>query len=356
MLRQLDRYLTNRFASVLGMALVSFVAIYVVVDLIDHLEDFMSYQVPPLGIARYYLHYIPYILVLTLPIGALLATLFVIGEMGSAYELVAIKAAGISMYRIAVPLLRLGLLICAVALLLAELVVPQSNDVRARILQMSPTGLIGGQMRHITRQDRAGYILYAAYYDRLDQRAGNVTIVQVTGDRPKRRIDADEMRWDEGGWLLLGATDRTFTEDGGHLTTHPQMRLPTLTIRPEDLARVDKRPDQMSFLELSDYIERMALVGEDASRWLVDLHLKIAFPFASFLMVWLGFPIAARSWRGGRAIYIGLTLIIGFLFFVCVRSGQALGRSGDLGPLIGAWGANVLFFFIGLLLFHWTRK
>jgi len=355
-LRQLDRYLTNRFTGVLVLALLSFVAVYVVVDLIDHLDDFMTHEVPPTGIARYYLHYIPYIFVLTLPIGTLLATLLVIGEMGSAYELVAIKAAGISMYRVASPLLRLGLFVSIVALLLAELVVPRSNEARAQILQVSPSGFLGGQMHHITRQDRAGYILYAGYYDRAERRARNVAIVQVTGDKARRRIDAEEMQWDEEGWLLLSATDRTLTEDDGKLTTHPRMRLPTLTIRPEDLTRVDKLPEQMSFLELSDYIERMRLVGGNASRWLVDLHLKIAFPFASLMMVWLGFPVAARTWRGGKAIYIGLTLIIGFLFFVCVRSGQALGRSGDINSVLGAWGADALFFVIGLLLFRWTRK
>jgi len=348
--------MVNRFAAVLLVALCSFIAIYVVVDLIDHLDDFMNREAAPLTIARYYLHYVPYIVVLTLPVGMLLATLFVIGEMGSAYELVAIKAAGISIYRVAVPLLRLGLLISLVALLLAELVVPRSNEVRAQILSVSPTGRSGGSMRHICRQDRAGYILYAAIYDQRQQRAMNVVILQVHRDMPERRIDADEMAWDKEGWLLLNATDRTFTPGGASLIAHPMMRLTALTLRPEDLARVEKLPEQMSFLELRDYIERARLVGGDASRWLVDLHLKVAFPLANVMMVWLGFPLAARSWRGGKAFYIGLTLLIGFLFFVCIRAGQALGRAGDVNPVVGAWGGDALFFVVGLLLFRWTRK
>jgi lipopolysaccharide export LptBFGC system permease protein LptF len=73
-------------------------------------------------------------------------------------------------------------------------------------------------------------------------------------------------------------------------------------------------------------------------------------------MVWIGFPLAARSWRGGKAIYVGLTLLVGFLFFVAVRVAQAMGRSGELDPIVAAWGPNLLFFLVGALLFHWTRK
>jgi len=102
-LTQIDRYVVNRFTRVLIVSLISFIAIYIVVDLIDHLDDFLRDALGFTSIARYYVNYIPYIVVLTLPIGMLLSTLFVIGEMGSSNELVALKAAGISIYRIAWP-------------------------------------------------------------------------------------------------------------------------------------------------------------------------------------------------------------------------------------------------------------
>ena len=356
MLHHLDDYLVGRFTRILLLALVCFVSLYVVIDLIDHLDEFFDRGVPASEIARYYANYVPYIIVLTLPIGMLLATIFLIGSMGSANELVAIKAAGISIYRVAWPLLRLGLLASIVAALLAELVVPAANDARRRILDIGPQSSGGSHLRHVCRQDRAGLILYAAIYDRRSHRGTNVTIVQIRDDVPSRRLDADEMRWDEEGWILYGVTDRSFVGGGEQLSTHTTMRLPALTLRPADLARIEKLPEQMAFLEFSDYIRRVRLAGGDASRWLVDMHLKLAFPLASLMMVWIGFPIAARSWRGGRALYVGLTLAIGFLFMVAVRAGQALGRAGDLDPAIGAWGADALFFVVGLALFGLTRK
>ncbi len=356
MLSHLDDYVVGRFARTLGFALVSFVTLYVVIDLIDHLDDFFVRDVAPADIGSYYLNYIPYIVVFTMPIGMLLSTIFVVGSMGSDNELVAIKAAGISAYRVAWPLLRTGLLVSVVALLLAEVVVPAANDARSRILEIGPRRSRSGQLRHVCRQDRGGVLLYAGVYGRTSERAVQVTVVQVKDDRPTRRIDAAEMRWDEQGWLLRDVTDRRFVGDGEVLTNRKTMRLPLLTLVPADLGRADKLPDRMAFLELADHIRRVRQAGGDASRWLVDLHLKIAFPLANLVLVWLGFPIAARSWRGGKALYVGLTLLIGFVFFVVVRAGQALGRSGEIDPLIGAWGANIAFFAVGLGLFWYSRK
>jgi len=355
-LTQIDRYVVNRFTRVLIVSLISFIAIYIVVDLIDHLDDFLRDALGFTSIARYYVNYIPYIVVLTLPIGMLLSTLFVIGEMGSSNELVALKAAGISIYRIAWPLLRVAFLVSIISMLLAELIVPGANEARRDILDIRGSRTAQQHSRHITRQDRGGYVLYASYYNHEHQRASNVTIVQIAGNTTRRRIDASEMVWDNEGWLLTNAVDRVLVEGSESLDEYVTMRLPVLTLRPTDLAREDKDPEQMAFLELRDFIARIREAGGDGSRWLVDLHLKIAVPLASFMMVWLGFPLAARSWRGGKAVYVGWTLLIGFMFFVVVRAGQAMGRAGSIQPEIGAWAADALFFVVGATLFRWTRK
>jgi lipopolysaccharide export system permease protein len=356
MLTQVDRYVVYRFCRVLGVTVISFIAIYVVVDLVDHLDDFLERDLGVFTILRYYLHYTPYIVSLTLPLGMLLSTLFVIGDMGAQNELVAIKAAGISIYRIAWPLLRLGVIVAALALLLGELVVPQSNDIRRGILDVRRVSTSRTHARHVTRQDRSGFVLYAAYYNFAAKRASNVTIVQIADRTSQRRIDAAEMEWDEQGWLLLNATDRVLRGGGQILTEHVSMRLPMLSLLPEDLARARKDPEQMSYLELRDFMDRLRSAGGDDARWLVDLHLKVAFPLANFMMVWLGFPIAARTWRGGKAVYIGWTLLIGFMFFVTIRAGQAMGRAGSIPPAIGAWTADGLFLIIGAISYRWTRK
>ena len=356
MLPHLDRYIVSRFTRVLGAAVLAFIAIYVIVDLIDHLNNFLAAGTPPLDISRYYLNYIPYIVVLTTPIAMLLATMFTIGSMGSANELMAMRSAGISVYRIMWPLLRTGVFISLVVLLLAELVVPGANTRRSDIMQ-TRASLPNRHNRHICRQDASGMTLYAARYDVHGKFAENVTLVRIGPDHtPIRRIDAAIMEWDAEGWRLRNVTDRFMVNGAFRLASRPDMRLPSLRLRPADLARFDKKPEEMAWLELSDHIRRTRMVGDDASRWIVDLHLKLSVPFANVLMIWIGFPVAARSWRGGRATYIGLSLLIAFIYFVCIRSGQALGRSGDLDPVIAAWFPNLLFLIVGAGLFRWTRK
>ena len=357
MLVRLDRYIVGRFARVLGTAILAFIAIYVVVDLIDHLDDFLDAQVTAANVGLYYLSYIPYILVLTTPVAMLLATMFVIGGMGNANELMAIRSAGIGVFRITWPLLRAGMLVSIIILLMAELVVPQANERRANIMTTGIARAVTRHSRHVCRQDASGLTLYTARYDATEKHAWNVTLVRIGADHlPTRRIDAAEMVWDAEGWRLLNATDRLLVDGSYRMTSHQIMRLPALRLRPADLARDERNPEQMTYLELKDYMRRTRNAGGDASRWEVDLHLKLAVPFANVLMIWIGFPVAARSWRGGRATYIGLTLLVAFIYFVLLRTGQALGRAGDVDPVMAAWFPNALFLGVGAVLFRWTRR
>jgi lipopolysaccharide export system permease protein len=356
MLPHLDRYIVSRVARILTLGIVSFVIIYVVVNLIENLNQFMTREIPVHQIALYYLYYVPYILVLTLPVAMLLATLFAVGGMGTQNELVAIKAAGIGISRVAWPLWRFGFLVSVIMMLIAELIVPLANQKRTDIVDVKRRSSLSTRGRHICRQDPSGYTVYVAYYSEWKKQAAKVTIVRIVDDVPMRRIDARRMTWDREGWLLHDVTDRSKGAEGARYQHVEQMRLPELRLRPDDFARVDRQPESMGYFDLRSYIRRVRTAGGDPSRWLVDLHLKIAFPLANLVMVWIGFPIAARSWRGGRATYIGLTLLIAFVYFVFLRGGQALGRSGGVDPLVGAWAANTIFFIIGVVLLRFTRR
>ena len=104
----LDRYLLRRFTISLFFALTGFVLIFVCVDMVGNLSEFIDKDVPRFVIVQYYVFYIPYILTWVLPIGMLLASLFSIAQMARFNELSAMKSAGISLYRILLPVAVLG--------------------------------------------------------------------------------------------------------------------------------------------------------------------------------------------------------------------------------------------------------
>ncbi len=119
---------------------------------------------------------------------------------------------------------------------------------------------------------------------------------------------------------------------------------------PSDFATIDLKPESMDYFQLKDFIDGIQEKGGNASQWLIDLYLKIAFPFVSFVIVFFGAPLAAGSVKMGKTAAFGIALIISFIFYTLVNIFQVLGRTGAMDPLIAAWLANGIFFLIGLVL------
>ncbi len=134
------------------------------------------------------------------------------------------------------------------------------------------------------------------------------------------------------------------------------LRLAQLTLQPSDFARQQKKPEEMNFAELESYISRASANGEDVTRQLVDLHLKISFPVTCFIVVLLGAPLGANTRRAGWANSFGVGIIICFAFYSCVKMGQALGWNQILPPMLGSWLANIVFGFFSAILLWRAHK
>jgi len=104
----------------------------------------------------------------------------------------------------------------------------------------------------------------------------------------------------------------------------------------------------MSYWELKNFIDEVKRTGGNPDRWRVDLYLKFAFPFANFIIILFGAPLASRKTRSGTAISFGVSLFICFLYFGFIKVGQSLGHNGTLPPFIAAWLGN-LFFGLGAI-------
>jgi lipopolysaccharide export system permease protein len=103
-------------------------------------------------------------------------------------------------------------------------------------------------------------------------------------------------------------------------------------------------------------IGELQQIGGDARKWIVDLNLKIAMPFANFIVVLLGAPLASRKKRGGAGFNFGISLMISFIYFILIRTGQVLGHQGTLTPILAAWLGNLVFISIGLYTLLSVRK
>ncbi len=359
MLNALDRYLLKRFTINLLLGILAWIVIFIVVDLIENISHFLDHNATFSQVFFYYVYYIPYIISLTLPVAMLLATLFTLSAMAAHNEIVALLSAGISLFRTLLPLFIVGLLISVLAFFFNEITVPYANqkrfDIKRYQVDKEPRPKFRSRA-NVFLQLSSEKTFSARYFNGSTNTAMQVSIKTFNGPSLVERIDARKMVWQDSVWKLIDVTVRDFNGSKETLSQRSDSVLATLDIKPDDLAVVQKKPEEMSYTELSRFIEELRALGADPRKWLVERHLKISLPFANFIVVLLGAPLASRKRRGGMGLNFGISLGISFTYFIIIRVGQVLGHQGSLSPLLGAWLGNLIFLSFGLIGLWRVRK
>ena len=320
-------------------------------DLIENIDTFIDHDADLNQILRYYLYRTPYWTILTLPISSLLGTLFCLTGLARHSEVTAAKAAGISLYRLLLPVFAFAALFSGLAFVFTDYVVPPAtyryNSVRDQIRSYSRSD---GSRRHVLLQGRHGQIVFARSYDHRKKRAHQILYERFDGSAVVERAVGRLLEWRDSTWVLIDGHHYSLSEGAFRTAVLDTLPLTSIGLRPEDFARQRRKPEEMNYRELKAHIERARANGEDATRHLVDLYLKISFPLTCFVIVVLGAPLAANSRRASRANSFGVGILICFVFYSCVKAGQALGWNEILSPWLGAWLANIGFGLLALVL------
>ncbi len=346
----LAKYIVRNFLGTLFFALVAFTAIFIIIDVVGFMDKFIDRNVSLFIVVKYYFFYLPYVIILTLPVATLLASLFSVGQLSRYNELIAMQASGLSLYRILSPLFVLGIVISLIAAYAGERFVPATNQKKKEIYQAHVNKVkrknIEAQTKDISLQIDDNRWLLIGFFDTEENTAFKVSIQSYKQNQLIKRIDAPKMIWENNHWRLENGFTREFSANKETAHAFSELELQDLYFKPEDIARVQKNAEEMSYWELKNFISEIKRTGGSPDRWLVDLYLKIAFPFSNLVIILFGAPLASRKTRSGTAISFGISLFICFLYFGIIKVGQSLGHNGTLPPLFAAWMGN-LFFGIG---------
>lgn len=356
----LDRYVLREFWKILLLAIVGSTLVFVLIHVMDHIDSYLDHDATFGEVARYYLHLLPYNAIITLPMAMLIATILAMGDLGRHEEITAMKAGGRSLYRIALPLLATAFALSLAVLWLAETIIPQLN---ARGSEIHEVEIV--ERRNEYRDYRAdfpyrndaGYIFLIRSLFANEQTGASADQVEVQKTLPDGgfiRINSPKMYWEpeRSRWVLTDGYYRYFSPTGveqsyrfGFLSS------PHFTETPQDFLQLPKEPEDMGYAELARYIDRRERTGGDTSRARVDLHMKIAYPLANFIIALFGVTLAGRSARQrGAALGFGLALFICIFFWAFIKVGQGIGYGGGLPPWLAAWLANIVFGALGLAL------
>ncbi|MBN1153857.1 LptF/LptG family permease [candidate division KSB1 bacterium] len=359
-MRILDKYILHKFVLTLIFALFAFCLIFIIIDLIEYLDKFIDKSVPYTVVINYYIYYLPYIIVLSLPVAVLLASLFSVGQMTRNNEIVAMKAAGISLVRILLPLFIFGFLLSLLILYLAETFVPMTNekkiDIYREYVQNTQNKRLRGQ-NDVFLQLGKGEWLNIGFFDPNTNTGHRVSIQKFNEDFRSiaRRIDAPEMTWGDNVWVLHDCVIRTFDKSVEHLARADSLVRSDFHVSPAELSRQQRKHEEMNFRELKQFIDNIVRNGGKPGRWLVDLHLKLSFPFANFIILLFGAPLASLKTRSGTMKSFGISLFICFMYFGIIKTGQALGHNGVLPPMLAAWMGNIIFGISAFYIYYKVR-
>ena len=350
----LDDYVLRGFVLYLAMIVAAFLMLLLVFTLFELLGDIMRNQVSPLTVGEYLLNVAPFFLYTTTPLSMLLAVLVTFGLLQRSNEITAIKATGISLYRIVIPVLISSMLVAGVLFLSDQFYLPYTNKRQDALRNQ----IKGKPAQTYLRPDRKWIfgqhsdIYYYQFFDPDRDVFGGVSVFQFDPHsfQITHRIDADRAHWSApmGRWVYEQGWERSLN-GSAHVSdrkfdvaTYPELSEPPAYFKKEI-----KQSSEMNYDELRRYIHDLEESGFDVVRLRVQLQKKIAYPLITLVMAVLAIPFALSA--GKRSAVAGLATAIGIGVVYWTISGlfEAMGNLSQLPPAVAAWSPDLVFGFIG---------
>ena len=357
-MRILDRYVVGQFLRIFAICVLGVPLLFIVIDLVDNLDVFLAQGATRAEVGLHYVYQYPYQSLVGFPIAALLASVFTISTMTRRFETTAIKAGGISFYRMTAPIVLCGVLLSAVALALTDLV-PVTNLRSEEVLGEGETRSQTLRLTFVYRANE-GRVYKVRRLDTRDLRMSDVQVEREgTGPTyPTYNITASGAHLDtlSGRWVLEHGHLRRFLE--AHETrayAFRELRQRAFDETPEELRAEPKEPKEMQYAELGRFINAIQRSGGTAMQLETARAMRIAFPFACLIIILFGTPLAHSSRRGGAPMSVAIALGTTIVFMILIRITEALGAGGVLPPTAAAWVPNLVFLVAGVVLYARVR-
>jgi lipopolysaccharide export system permease protein len=330
------------------------------VDLFERLDDMIKNQAQTSLVLQYCLFSIPMILYQVSPLGVLLATFITLGLFVRHNEITALKAQGISLFRILRVFIYLSICLSLVCLGLQEYVLPYTN---MRVKEIKNVHIKGRKTVYVSKKPHLWYRINDAVYniEFFDPEKNSLQDITILHFVPnvflKTRIDAQRGVWANNTWVFSNGTTREFSPEGKvTLSTFTEKSIP-IHKTPEDFKMSWKKGDEMGLSEIRSFVAKIKREGYPATPYIVDMHTKFSYAFINVIMALLGIPFALQIGRsGGMAIGIAVSIAVGFAYWIFFAFCVSLGKGGTIAPLASAWTANAAFGLLGLYLFLHVRQ
>ena len=362
-MKKLDQYIIRQFISVLCFSIFGFLSVFVIVDLIENLDRFIDNSVPTGIVVQYYVYSLPYFISISLPMSMLISTIFSVGNIVKKNEWTAIKASGISIYRLSIPLLSLGLVMSVLSFFMDNKLVSFGNEKRFEIdrdyVKRKSRHKLKNSLQDVFLQKDISIHISLTKYLLNNQTGYNLTWVDLGTTTIQKRIDAKKIKWenDTSLWKLSNYSIRNFNDIGleNSVQNSEKDTLLSLGFLPKEIQQQARKPDELDYFLLTKRIQQLKKNGVDTTRWEVTRYMKISFTLTNLIVVLCGIPLVLIKEKNSLSFGAGLSVFVIFGYYALIKFGQSLGFKNIVAPIFSAWIGNIFFLFAGIFMLWRAR-
>ncbi len=362
-MKVLKKHILKEFLGALWITLISFVALFMIVELIEKVDDVIKHDAPAIESVAYFLYKVPFILCQISPIAVLLSVLISLGILNRNGEITAIKAGGIKLLSAFAPLIAAGIVITILVIFVNESITPITNrmthDYEKKWFGRSEGKSFGRDGLWLKEKN---VIYNIKEVDFTTNTLRGVTRFETTTPfNLVSRKEARSLSWDEDRslWVAPEATLWSFKDNSTEVAGVEKVNDFTISdlSGPEDFSTVKKNYEDMNFSDLKGYIKALEDEGFKTTRYLTDLYGKLTFPIINFIMVLIGIPFALKAGRhGGVATGIAIAIPLSFSYWILFGITKSMGHNELLPPLMAASLPDLIFITAGILLYDRVKE
>lgn len=339
----LDRYISAIYLRAAAVSFAALLGIFYISTFIDKTDKLLKGQATSTMILQLLGYMTPQFVYYVIPLSALLSVLVTFGLLSRSSELSVMKACGISLYRIAAPLMILGAVWSGVLYGLEQQVMATANQ-KADALDAQIRGLHRTSnptlRRWVVARDGSIY-----HYDTFDATSKGILNLTVYRPQPNRwalesQLFAARAAYTNGRWMGFKGWQQNFTVATGGYAAFPQQ---PLSLEPPDyFETAAPLAEMMTVPQLKRYIDQLSASGLNVVPLTIDLQKKLAFPFVTVVMTLLAIPFGMTTGKRGTLYGIGIGIVLALSYWIVGGVFAAVGKAGVLTPVMAGWAPNIL--------------
>lgn len=361
-MRILDRYILKNVISLFFTCLFTFLSLYIISDVFTNLSDILKHHVNPKVLAQYYLSFLPIIFVQVTPFSCLLSVLYTFGKLNRNNEIIAMRSSGLSIYQITKTVIIFGVVTSVFVFWINDRFVPRSlvTTENIRIQMSSQNKKVEPKetesINNLSMYGMKNRLFFVTKFSLATNSMEGITILEHDEHQNiVKKIVANKGVYKDGLWRFYQCITYDFDENS-QIKNEPRFldeEVMSIPETPREFLNQRQRPEYMTIAQIDDYIWKLSRSGATGviRKLKVDLYQKYTMPLTAIIIILLAIPFSLKMKKRATGLSsLGLSIMVGFLYYVANAISVALGYAGILMPLLAVSLSHIIVFMFSIYL------